>query len=677
MAFDAYYNALSKLNYGKRLPGAIYIYRPNYDDISKSLYQEISRAEFAAKPEECWNLLKLHTKDYSITFLSYPEFESDPHPALCHATKINLNSGRIVKTDYSRRANPPILHRKESFLHESDPRVEKYSQLTKAEEEAGLYRDTSRIGNRLYWKSLVRKLGLTYEGHALVYVLKRESNVGSIQRANVHVDRHRTAIKRYDASKPIKLLIKHGLLITGRSFFDYGCGHGMDIEALESLGYDAVGGWDPFFRPNAPQNSAQVVNLGYVLNVIEDPTEREEALRQAFALCEEVLIVSTLAAGQETEAHQESFRDGFLTKSGTFQKFYIPGELEDLIEKCLNREAVTLSLGICLVFRSEKLREQFLSSKNRRHVDWTKLSAQLRFSQPSSREETIASRYELNQELYDDYWQCLLELGRLPVPGEYARELEISKACGGAKRALRTVIDFHGASLFDEAQRVRREDVLAYLAMKRFQKKFRKRDIPPRILQDIKTFWGDWKDAMRDAEALLFASGDPDEILLAVEQLDFGWLDRNDWQFSIHRSLFDQLPAILRIYIMCGLIRFGDLDEIDLIKIHIRSSKLTLQRYDSFESEPVPELLLRVKIDLRRFFVTVYNQADVQSRQGLYFKERFVDQGFAFKNNAIGFSKRLIKMGFTPETIGHGPSLDEFEALCQGAGLTRHLLPKR
>jgi hypothetical protein len=51
----------------------------------------------------------------------------------------------------------------------------------------------------------------------------------------------------------------------------------MDVEALKALGYDAKG-WDPAFQPNAPKVKSDVVNLGFVLNVIEEPQERADAL---------------------------------------------------------------------------------------------------------------------------------------------------------------------------------------------------------------------------------------------------------------------------------------------------------------------------------------------------------------------------------------------------------------
>ena len=81
----------------------------------KELLNTIHRAEVAAKPDSAWNLLKVHTDKVALTFLTYPDFDEDPHPALEEATKINLNTGTVIRTDYRQRANPPLLHRKETF----------------------------------------------------------------------------------------------------------------------------------------------------------------------------------------------------------------------------------------------------------------------------------------------------------------------------------------------------------------------------------------------------------------------------------------------------------------------------------------------------------------------------------------------------------------------------------
>ena len=46
--------------------------------------------------------------------------------------------------------------------------------------------------------------------------------------------------------------------------------------------------------PQGQKRPADVVNLGYVINVIEDPVERAETLRNAWALCRRVMVVSAL-----------------------------------------------------------------------------------------------------------------------------------------------------------------------------------------------------------------------------------------------------------------------------------------------------------------------------------------------------------------------------------------------
>ncbi len=550
-----YRQAVSSLPFGKRLPDAVYLARPRQSDVPPELWATMRRAEIAARPDSSWNLLKIHTDQFGFTFLTYPEFDADPHPALAEATKINLNTGSILRTDYRTRANPPILHRKETFLPPSDPRIPDFAALTKREEEAGLYRDPSRIGLRVQWLTLLKRLGLAYEGHSLISVEKEVPETAELEVEPVGIERHRTAIKRYDLSKPVKQLLERGLLKKNDTFFDYGCGHGMDIEALHHLGYEASG-WDPAFRPNAPKAPAAVVNLGYVLNVIEEPAERIATLREAYSLAERVLLVSTMVTGQETDSHSRPYRDGFLTKTNTFQKFYAPGELEGLIEQTLDAEASTLGLGLCVVFRSDDDAELFEANRNRRRIDWTEISAQLKFSVPISRERRSVDRYELHKALFEQFWQTLLELGRAPEPGEFDRLAEVTKAAGGIKRALALVVTRNGEQLWQTVRKSRSEDVLVYLAMTRFRKRFLRREIPLRIKNDIRSFFGDLPTAQTRARDLLFAAGDPGEIDVACEGVDVGWQDED--ALMIHRSLLGELPPILRIYVHCAAYRYGD-----------------------------------------------------------------------------------------------------------------------
>lgn len=143
------------------------------------------------------------------------------------------------------------------------------------------------------------------------------------------VQRHKTAIKRSELSRPLQLGLEHGLVTERTSVFDYGCGRGDDIRCLHEKGVTAEG-WDPLYHPEAIRTSADVVNLGYVVNVIEDPRERVRVLQEAWALTQTLLIVSARLSIEANRPYRTTpYSDGHLTSRGTFQKYYDQLELKD------------------------------------------------------------------------------------------------------------------------------------------------------------------------------------------------------------------------------------------------------------------------------------------------------------------------------------------------------------
>jgi hypothetical protein len=180
------------------------------------------------------------------------------------------------------------------------------------------------------------------------------------------IQRHKTAIRRGDFSRPVKCLLRDGLIGKEVTFFDYGCGRGEDLELLAAEGI-ACSGWDPAYQPEAPRQEADVVNLGYVLNVIEDPEERAATLRTAWGLCRQLLAVSAqvLVAGGGKEPVE--FGDGVLTGLGTFQKFYEQSELKTYLETQLQTEAIPAGIGTFYLFKDETRRQQFLANRHDAH----------------------------------------------------------------------------------------------------------------------------------------------------------------------------------------------------------------------------------------------------------------------------------------------------------------------
>ncbi len=79
-----------------------------------------------------------------------------------------------------------------------------------------------------------------------------------------------------------------------------------------------------------------------------------------------------------------------------------------------------------------------------------------------------------------------------------------------------------------------------------------------------------------------------------------------DHSFTFHRDYLGELPTILRIYTGCATQLYGDIENFELIKAHIRSGKVSLMRYDDWSKEE-PLLLERIKIKLRELDIDFFD----------------------------------------------------------------------
>ncbi len=114
------------------------------------------------------NIIKLHRFSGKVSYVAYPDFETDPHPALATCVKLNMRSRQIDFYDYRQSANPPVLHRKETFLPPAHPLHAKFARLTRQEEQHGLLNDTSTIGTRAGWQARLPEAGFRLAGHRLL-----------------------------------------------------------------------------------------------------------------------------------------------------------------------------------------------------------------------------------------------------------------------------------------------------------------------------------------------------------------------------------------------------------------------------------------------------------------------------------------------------------------------------
>lgn len=617
ITFATFKRYLHELDIGKRVNHSVYMHIECLNLLREELNFLIGHLMKVHNISTEYNVIKLFESEFKISFLAYPDFFDAPHPTLKSSVTVDLLKGKIRTFDYAKNENPPILHRKELMLPSKHSKIDEFSYLTNEEEAKGLYQNLYFIGFKKNWEALLDEKGLSYDGHKLI---RKHVAKTVVEDHSVQIHRHKTAITRYDFSRPIKKLVEHGLLTKTNTLLDYGCGQGDDIGGLKKMGF-SVSGWDPVFYPNENKSPADIVNLGFVLNVIEDPLERTKTLKEAYALSNKLLVVSTLSANTGIPESGRPYKDGILTCKNTFQRYYFQDELQQLIEDSLDTAAIAVGLGIFYVFRSPLDHQEFLANRTKRAINWLDLSYKLFPSAREQRKSRLETLYDTNKDIFDSFWSKMLELGRLPDHTEFDQYLSLMQLVGSVKKAKNLYLNKFGSDILIRAAESRRKDLLVYLALSNFRKLVPFRHLPQSLKLDIKSFFGTYQHAITEGRGMLFKAGDPIVITELCNNTKCGVLDEQ--ALYIHKTLVQELHPVLRIYIGCAEILFGDLSIADIIKIHKRSGKVTLLRYSGFDAEAIPRLLERIKINLQKQLIFVYDHSRDNRPSLLYNKESF------------------------------------------------------
>ncbi|CAH1534140.1 conserved hypothetical protein [Vibrio rotiferianus] len=659
MDSQSFKQLVKQINIGKQLPDAIYLHRDAMSEIPPELRKFVPAVAQAVNlPDNQWNLIKLFKKEFRLSLLSYPTFYTDSYPALEQSLNVDLSKLSHKVTCYRSSENPPILHRKETMILPSSDHYELFTALTNEGEEAGLYENTRTIGFKQSWLNLIQK-----KGYRLVdgRLLKAEPDTLSDDRQEPSIDRHKTAIVRHELSGPMKTLAKQGYLDGRFSIFDYGCGRGDDQRELEAHGLDVLG-WDPVFSPDNDKVNSDIVNLGFVLNVIEDQDERLEALLSAWELANKVLVVSVMLANDSYITQFQPYKDGVITSRNTFQKYYAQSEFKGYLERSLQEDAIAVAPGIFYIFKDKLEEQRYLQSKYQRHHTWQQLTS----PQPIESKDKSKLVISQNSTLFDDFWNVCLELGRVPANDEFSRSEEVRSLIGSHKKVFGLLQEMFDTKEFAKAEKRRKEDLLLYFTMGLFEKRKPYTQHPESLKRDIKALFTDYKTALNLATELLFAIADTDLINRQCEkahqQLPASLLNEGH-SIILHRDYIDDLPLLLRVYVGAGLQMYGELDEeIDLVKIHIRSGKLTLTAYDNFEHS-VPFLVERIKIKMAEQDIDFFDYVNEKRRPPLLNKHLYMPPEHENYKKQLSFDKRLATLlDFEPTEESHMVRA-EFEVL--------------
>jgi DNA phosphorothioation-associated putative methyltransferase len=661
---------------GKRILDEIYVHREAVHLVEFPHFQDLFQTalELATDVQvQKFNVIKVNVKKQRVSLLHYLDFDLDPFPTLQESWSYSHERKTITYRDFSKSFNPPILHRKELLVGHLHKSFENWSQLTAQSESIGLFETPNVIGFKENWAKLIFEKGFKLEAGNFLPLGNDDVDTADSTKSNseIGIQRHLTALNRVNLSAPIQLLIRLGLLDKETVVFDYGCGRGDDIAGLNEIGIQCTG-WDPHYASENSITNADVVNLGFVVNVIEDPAERVEAIHKAFSLTKGVLAISVMLHSSERTG--KPYRDGYITSRNTFQKYFAQDEFKNYIEQILSRDAFMVGPGIALVFASEDAEQKFVFQRLRRrdvakrliYARQPKLRVRKRsqFQEKPPRLTKLEREFQQVKPALDQLWEQSLDLGRIPDVDEVNSLEELQNQCRTFSRAKRLLRIHYEFSLLEAAAVTRSDEIRLFFALQQFSQRAPYRQLELRLQRDVKYFFGDYKSAQAAGFLLLKESADTKEILKAckaAESNGIGWLE-DEHSLQLHVSLVPRLPAILRAYVSCGLLLWENISEIDLVKIHIESGKLTLLQYQDFDTSPIPLLLKRVKVNLRKLDYDLYEYgSEKYPSPPLYYKSRYLHEDMHDYASQEQFDNQLEALIATVnETVF--PSLQSLES---------------
>lgn len=251
--------------------------------------------------------------------------------------------------------------------------------------------------------------------------------------------RHRTALARSNFLVLVQALSRHGLIHGATTFFDDPvCGRGDDVRGLLANGIDASG-WDPHYAPEAAKRAADVVNIGFVVNVIEKIDQRVEALRGAYSHVRGVLSVAAMLSSKAPLDGGDGLgisHRGTLSRN-TLRRHSCVTSLSTPSTRARSRQVQ----GLFRLSGQGSRTEIPLHALSPSGTDRSRARLGSHEVKSSSRQRTdrTATIVETNRKLFEHLSLTYLELGRPPQKDEVSFELiaRIEEQLGSLARALK------------------------------------------------------------------------------------------------------------------------------------------------------------------------------------------------------------------------------------------------
>jgi len=161
-------DACGAASVGKRLPSDFYLHRSSEDTLP-ALLRVLLFAARQVVGEVDYNIVKIAMDGRKVSFLNYKDFDESAHPELLHSVRVHLPTASYAIRDYSASENPPILHRKETFVDTIYPKYSTFADLTRQEEELDILSQPD-IGFKQRWAAILAERQLQIVGHTIEHL---------------------------------------------------------------------------------------------------------------------------------------------------------------------------------------------------------------------------------------------------------------------------------------------------------------------------------------------------------------------------------------------------------------------------------------------------------------------------------------------------------------------------
>jgi DNA phosphorothioation-associated putative methyltransferase len=443
-------------------------------------------------------------------------------------------------------------------------------------------------------------------------------------------DRHRTAIGRSSLSMPARQALLDGVIRPEWRVLDYGSGKGGDVSRLAHLGI-ATTGWDPHHGGHRPDEPHDVVTLTYVINVIEDLSERYTVLKDAWSLTDHCLVVSARLAWDRKQVTGTAVGDGTLTRRNTFQRLFTPAELRSLVENMTGVRALSPVPGVVYAFRHDNDRLAYLARRASPDQVWAEGS-----DEQSAIEAVV------------DFLQ---QRGRMPLLEETPRALLPLLGKFTSRQLSRVATEAADPARVAEGRKRSTLNVLLLLGIEVFNGRSPLQSLPLAVQADIRAFFESYKEACRRADRLLMKLRD-DTYLRNVMRNSVGKMTQA--AIYVHCRAAEHMPVLLKLYEHCGAVAVGRPTEWDIIKLAHEGRSVSWLGYPEFDKDPHPRLAWSYNVDMRTLEGSYRSYLDSDNRPLLHRKHEFLntDDPDAVKYRRLTEQEMRAGLYLNPHLIG-------------------------